>query len=154
MIKTRWLASLSNGETAIEGKERFAEIASEQSPWQKLLHYIGKNKLSITSLRIQVEKDGKTVNTFHLPTKSGGYRFSHLSSLKPIQFNYHRRLVQDVTAEQLASGRIDINTDAVSTEKFIEIDAIYDSVVMRILVDENTGTNSWVQLIPKNEYAW
>jgi hypothetical protein len=45
-----WIASLSNGETLIEGKV----IAGERTPWQKLLSYCKANDLKITGIRLQV----------------------------------------------------------------------------------------------------
>jgi|SRR3990172_9852914 len=52
---TGWLASLSNGETVLEGEW----IEGESSPWRKLLKRLKDDNLTITQLRLQ--RGGVTV---------------------------------------------------------------------------------------------
>jgi len=54
-----WIASLSNGETVFESPP----VMGEKSSWQKLLDYIAKNNLKITSLRLM--RNGTTVLCDH-----------------------------------------------------------------------------------------
>ena len=151
MIETRWLASLSDGKMAIEGKGKFREIPNEPSPWQKLIKYLYANKVSITGLRIQVLKDGKIVNTYHLPTSSDKGRFHYLSSLKPQRFNYFRRYAEVMTAESVKEGVITVGSGK-DVERHIEVHAIYEDFVLMIIVEEKEGNKSWVQIIPRKEY--
>ena len=84
MVITKWLASLSDGTTVVEGLSPYEVIKGEDSPWLRLIAYIEAhpgvlNKLTgklehihIAGLRIQVKKDKE--GRYYLP----GYRVSEL----------------------------------------------------------------------------
>lgn len=142
-IKARWLASLSDGTTAIEGKPPFEEIPGEPSPWQKLSLHLARNGLEITGLRIQVEREGEPVRTFNLPSKSPKQRWASLKPLLPSGFNYFRRVEQfmEPTPDgklQLAQGR-----------RFIEIHARYPDFDLVLIVDEDEGNECWTMVLPR-----
>ena len=62
--KSRWIASLSNGETIFE------DLRDEEEPaWERLRRYVEEEGLSITNLRAQFES-GKSVP---LPAGQEGY---------------------------------------------------------------------------------
>lgn len=137
-IKARWLASLSDGTTAIEGKPPFEEIAGEPSPWQKLLLHLARSKLEITGLRIQVEKEGEPVRTFNLPSKSPKQRWASLNPLIPTGFNYFRRV------EQFMEPTQDGKLQPTQGRRFIEIHAYYPQFELVLIVDEDEGNECWV----------
>jgi hypothetical protein len=62
--KSRWIASLSNGETIFEDHRE-----GEEPAWARLKEYVEAHDLSITNLRAQFES-GKTVP---LPAGQEGY---------------------------------------------------------------------------------
>ena len=62
--KSRWIASLSNGETIFEDNRD-----NEEPAWERLKKYVEENDLSITNLRAQFES-GRSVP---LPAGQEGY---------------------------------------------------------------------------------
>jgi hypothetical protein len=138
-IVSRWLASLSDGSVAIEGRYPFEEIPNEPSSWQRLLLHLAKNKLQITGLRIQIEKEGEPVRTFNLPSKSPKQKWADLKPLIPIGFNYFRRVQRSMEPVDGDFGNLRLGNEY----HFIEIHAIYDDFTLVLIVDENTGNESW-----------
>ena len=62
--KTRWIVSLSNGETIFE------DHRSDEAPaWERLARYVLANNLSITGMRVQFDS-GLKIN---LPSGQEGY---------------------------------------------------------------------------------
>lgn len=61
---SRWIASLSNGETVFEDRKSGEPVA-----WSRLAEYVKENDLSITQLRVQFE-NGSEVK---LPSNAEGY---------------------------------------------------------------------------------
>lgn len=125
----RWFASLSNGENAVEGVGKFAEIKGEISPWQKLQAYLKENNLTITGMQIRTE--GKV---FTLPSnepKFGGEI--------PLGYKYFRK----VAADMMSDNPGDIHV----AELYICIQAIYKDFTVSLWVDEfSRGKNSWVSV--------
>jgi len=62
--KSRWIASLSNGETIYED-----HIEEVEPAWVRLSEYVEQEDVSITNLRVQFES-GRTIN---LPAGQDGY---------------------------------------------------------------------------------
>jgi len=126
--KCRWFASLSNGENAVEGKDKFEEIKGEISPWQKLLAYIEKNKLTITGMQIRAE--GKVFTLPSTEPKFGGE--------VPLGYKYFRKAVADMMSDN--------PKDLHLAELYICIQAIYKNFTVSLWVDENNSKNSWVSV--------
>jgi hypothetical protein len=143
-IISRWLAYLSDGSVAIEGKYPFEEIPNEPSPWQRLLLHLAKNKLQITGLRIQIEKGG-SVRTFNLPSKSPKQKWADLKPLIPIGFNYFRRVQRSMEPIEGDFGNLRLGNEY----HFIEIHAIYDDFELVLIVDEDTGNESWSLILER-----
>lgn len=123
-----WVAGLSNGETIIEGQGIAQEIEHEISPWQKLQKYIVENGLEITSLKIR-NKD----RDFVLPSR--GKKPYKFGGETPLNFNYFRRVSSDVGIDGSFQGQTDL---------YIEIQAIYEDVIVSLLVDEHNPNLSWI----------
>ena len=110
MVKAKWLASLSNGMTAIEGTPPFHVIPGELSPWLRLQEYLKEHDVHITGMRLQVERAGEPVKTYNLPSyrtndKSGKHeRWNFIKPLKPLRYNYGR--VAEATWGSSATGPI------------------------------------------------
>lgn len=134
-VNTKWLASLSDGTTAIEGMEPFAEIAGELSPWLRLQDHLKACALHITGMRIQVTRPGEATKNYNLPSlkTSPNGRHERWPALRPIvpqSYDYFR------TVSGIQGGKI--------TEQAIEIRAIYGDVVVSLFVDETEGNESWI----------
>ena len=50
IVETKWVASLSDGSTAVERAEPFDEVSGGISSWQQLTEHISKNHLHICLL--------------------------------------------------------------------------------------------------------
>lgn len=149
-IKARWLVSLSNGETAIEGKTPYEEIVKELSPWQRLIRFVALNKLRITTIRIQVEVEGQPTRTFNLPSLSPKAKWGNLKPILPSGFNYFRRIEQTMIPEYVdETGIHGLHPDPSGVKNFIEIHAFYPTFNLVTIVDEDTGNESWSMIVPK-----
>ena len=124
----RWFASLSNGENAVEGKGKFAEIKGELSPWQKLQAYIKENNLTITGMQIRAE--GKVFTLPSTEPKFGGE--------VPLGYKYFRKVSADMMSENPKDLKL--------AELYICISAIYKDFTVSLWVDEFNSKNSWVSV--------
>lgn len=134
--KTKWLASLSDGSTAIEGIEPFHVIPGELSPWLRLQNHLIVCDLYITGMRIQVEKPGDATRTYNLPshntTPEGKHeRWRSLRPLLPESYNYFRWVTRDIVPGS-------------TEQRQIEVRAVYEGFTVSLFVDENEGNESWV----------
>ena len=139
-IKTKWLASLSDGSTAIEGDGVFIKVPGTLSPWLYLQAVLKNSGRHITGMRIQVEKPGEATRTYNLPslkTRPDGKHehWRHLRPRPPVSFDYFRAC----TAVMGPDGNYrNIEGQA------IEIRAIYEDFIVSLFVDEREGNESWV----------
>jgi hypothetical protein len=135
MVKTKWLASLSDGTLAIEGVEPFADVAGELSPWQKLLAYLEPHTVYITGMRVQVFKDGEATRTYNLPsfnkTPEGNHqKWTKLRPFDPHYYTYRRWVTCSSTTEK--------------DHHQIEVRAHYVGYSVSLFVDEDEGNECWV----------
>jgi len=129
-----WKASLSNGETAYEGKGQFEEIDGELSPWNKLVEYIADNDLKITSLALETF-DGRT---FHVPSAGKSPRFPMFEN-QPKPNDY--RFFNAVTSVIMESGEGDV------TSMYRVIEAVYDDHRLQMWVDVYNPRNCWCLVV-------
>jgi|TARA_Y100000310_G_C20689881_1_gene821535 hypothetical protein len=128
-----WSVSLSNGETLYEEKDKYVSIKGELSPWQKLLAYIEKNSLKITSLSLYM-KDGRR---FNLRSAGKNPKFHAFTvAPQPVSYKMFRKAGGDMMGDKIMNQ--DLYTVA---------EATYDNgSVIQLWVDEATG-NSWSVLV-------
>lgn len=136
MVRTKWLASLSDGSTAIEGVAPFEMVPGELSPWLKLKAHMASCGISITGMRIQVEKPGEATRTYNLPslnkTPAGNHeKWVTLRPRDPARYDYRRWVTRTITCDG-------------SERHHIEIRAEYDGYAVSLFVDEDEGNESWV----------
>ena len=136
MVRTKWLASLSDGATIIEREGLVAEVPGGLSSWQQLLRYLEEKNLHITGMRIQASQSGGPVQTYNLPSfnrtpKGNHERWVTLKPISPISYNYFRWVTKALS-------------DSTSARHQIEIRAIYTDFTVSLFVDENEGNESWV----------
>ena len=133
MVITKWLASLSDGTTVVEGMPPYEKIKDELSPWLRLKAHLKEERLHITGLRIQVKKDEEATRTYNLPSfncnKNGTHEKWNVDVLVPIGFDYCRRIRQSLTTRE--------------TKKYIQITAIFELFKISLFIDEIEGTESW-----------
>lgn len=134
-VQTKWIASLSDGDTFVEGLPPWFKTTEGLSPWHQLQGYLKEKNLHLTGMRIQVQKDDEAIQTYNLPSmkidSSGKHeKFNHLYPMRPTGYNYCRRV----------AGRL---PGAGEVEKQIIITAKYEDFDMSIVVCEDTGNESW-----------
>lgn len=144
MNKIYFQCGLSNGETITEHKGAYTITDGKPSPWQRLLSYIEKNNLTITSLSL-ASGDGKRWN---LPSAGKNPKFKAFDDAqKPESYNFFRKMGGDVKSD----GSV------VNQDLYHVIEAIYrtgndfvngDPMYTRLQtwVDEATG-NSWSMIV-------
>lgn len=147
-IKARWLVSLSDGTMALEDKHPYENIPGQVSPYQRMIRHVRENKLDISGIRIQIEKEGEATRTYNLVSKSPKQKWGGLSPMIPNELTYKRRVQQSGTAEPNEQGGYDVQTGSLIETHFIEIHAIYDNFSLVTIVDEDSGTESWSLIIP------
>lgn len=135
MVRTKWLAALSDGTTAVEGIAPFADVEGELSPWNKLLAHLKANDLHITGMRVQVDKPHGPIHTYNLPSfnktpKGNHEKWVTLFPRDPVEYSYRRWATFGLT-----SG---------SERHHIEIRAHYADFSVSLFVDEDEGNESWV----------
>ena len=141
MVTAKWLASLSDGATVIEGTPPFEVIPGELSPWLRLQEHLKESGLHITGLRIQVERPGESIKTYNLPsyradTYSGKHeRWPFIRPMQPLSYNYGR------VAEASWGGRGDMVRGRVP---HIFICAEYETFTVYLFADQLEGSESWV----------
>lgn len=144
MARTKWLASLSDGTTAVEGQDQFYSHKGDLSPWQKLKAHLEETGLHITGIRVQVFKTGEATRTYNLPSmhRTPGGNHGRWASLYP------------VIPDGYDCWRwVTVNLNTGEHEHEIEIRAYYhDRPDVSLIVDEDEGNECWVvPHIPKAE---
>lgn len=87
---------------------------------------------------------------FTLPSMSPKAKWASLNPLLPEKFEYFRRIRQylESDSEALKDGKVML-TPSNADEKYIEIYAIYKDFKLVLIVNENTGNESWTMVLPK-----
>jgi hypothetical protein len=129
-----WSVSLSNGDTIHEEKGEYVTQAGLLSPWQRLLLFLEKEKLLVTSLSLY-SNDGRRWN---IPSAGKNPKFKAFAEApKPVSYRMFRRMGGDV----IGTGEI------THKEIFTVAEAKYESgVVLQVWVDNATG-NSWTLIV-------
>ena len=144
-VRTKWLAALSDGTTAIEGDEPFTIAKDEPSPMQKLLAHLEANKgptpelpegLRITGMRVQVFKPGEATHTYNAPTQQQTPEGNHEKwvSLRP-KFPIHYDCFRWRTSA-LYSGK---NQHQIELRSFFA-----DGSIISLFIDQDEGNECWV----------
>lgn len=103
MHKVHWIAGLSNGETAHEGKGNYAVIEGERSPWGRLLAYLDETGATITSLSLGTD-DGRR---WHLPSAGKNPKFGEMTTApQPLSYKMFRKARQVIRKEGGEWGNI------------------------------------------------
>lgn len=143
MVTIKWVASLSDGSTAIEGVAPFEEIDGELSPWLKLREHRKQHGLRVTGLRLQVQREGEPTRTLCLPSCSVGpkgnhERFASLWPIVPVGYEFYRWV--DKTVRVGHSGSLTAEyVDAIHAEGR----ALFPGFALSLIVDGGDGNETW-----------
>lgn len=145
--KISFLVTLSNGEKVIENRGDYRWIDGQPSPWNRLITYVAKNKLSISWLGL-VTEDGQVYN---LPMSGGKSRFAEFNkpdSIKPNYYEVKRFLARDmdVVAENRRANIQDVRV----VEFYTIAEAIYTGFTVQLWVDEIHPKRSYT-VVKNNE---
>lgn len=122
----RWVATLSNGDTAVEHVGEYKVEEGKRLPWVRLTKFAAENGLHLTSLRLNFR--GRTI---HMPRMNFD-RFSlNDKSIAPIFYSLQYILEGDVM------GGMD-------PTYFVDLVAHYPKFDVHYIQDVTDGNNSWV----------
>jgi len=129
----KWTASLSNGETVYENKGDYKIIKGELSPWQRLLKYLDKQGVRITSLSLYTD-NGKRWN---LPSAGKNPKFKvFCDAEQPIGYKFFRKMGADI-----------IGGEIIKEEIFAVAEADYKNKKLQIWVSEKNPDVCWSVVI-------
>lgn len=122
----KWVATLSNGETAVERSGKFTVEQGEPTPWVRLVHFLGENDLWITSLRLNYK--GRTIHMPRLTFDKFG-----LESKSPTHYSlqYHLEAIGEF-------GTVMEQTI------FMDLAAHYPDFAVHYIQDLTHANDSWV----------
>jgi hypothetical protein len=131
-----WVATLSDGTTAVEKKGQWTVNSGERLPWVRLTHFAADNDLHLTSLRFNFM--GRTI---HMPRDKFA-KFSMDERSKAPQYyslQYHLE-VDDVLADAKATT-------------FVDLAAHYEDFAVHFIQDITEGNDSWIVVTDPNALA-
>lgn len=136
-----FFATLSNGETCVEGRGKWTWITGEPSPWNRLVRYAIENKVTITSLSLFTPHGA----SFTVPTAGGKPRFRGFAdekAEKPLDYEVKRFLARDMDVG-VTGKKAEI--EGVQIAEFYTIaEAIYKDYTIQVWVNELNHRHSWV----------
>jgi len=125
----RWVATLSDGTTAVEHSGEYTVVPGQRKPWVRLCEFAGNNGLHLTSLRLNYK--GRTI---HMPREKLD-RFSLQDKIRaPLSYSLHYHLEADMP---IAGGPL-------NETHFINLVAHYPDDAVHYVQDITDGNNSWV----------
>lgn len=130
--KTYWQVGLSNGLTLYEEKGDYVTVEGELSPWQRLLSYMAKENVTITSLALY-SGDKRWV----LPSMGNNPKFkAFCDAQKPLSFRAYRKMGADIEGGQITEQ-----------ELYTVAEAQYENYKLQLWVSEKNPDISWVLVV-------
>lgn len=137
--QVKFIASLSNGETVVEGKADFKYIDGNHTPWIRLVRYATENKLDITSLSL-FTPDGRT---FTLPSRGKNPKFKAFDDAdKPLDYQIDRKLGREQKGVRMPNGGVELGKVEIKGHFTVGVAYFADHKV-EVWVDEEDTRNSW-----------
>jgi len=130
MVKSKWLAALSDGTTFIEDEVPFNAERGDLSPWQQLMAHLKQNDLYITGMRVQVGKQTHNLPSFNVTPGGRHEKWPALYPRSPVEYSYGRWVTT--------------GTGSTPDRHQIEIRARYADFTVSLFVDEDEGNEAWV----------
>ncbi len=125
----RWVATLSDGSTAVEHSGEYQIVPGERKPWVRLTQFATENDLHLTSLRLNFK--GRTI---HMPREKLD-RFALTDKTRaPLSYSLQYHIEAEIGFD--GGGFIE--------KKFIDLAAHYEDFTVHYIQDTTDGNNSWV----------
>lgn len=122
-----WVATLSNGETAVEKTGNWTLDPGQPLPWVRLCHFLADENLHLTSLRLNFK--GRTI---HLPRAK--FEKFDFDSLSPIQYSLSYKI----------EAEMDMNGGAIDQQVFVDLAAHYEDFAVHYVQNVTNGNESWI----------
>lgn len=123
----KWIATLSDGTTAVENHGEWVVRPGERKPWVRLTQFAADTGLHLTSLRLQFR--GRTI---HMPRPKFDRFSMDQTSLEPdfYSLQYH----------------VEVDNVLGSSEQnlFVDLAAHFGDITVHHIQDVTEGNNSWV----------
>lgn len=127
-----WVATLSDGSTVAEND--FRVEPGLRKPWVQLTQKLGREKLYVTSLRLNLK--GRTI---HMPRLSLNGKFNYDEIYRaPLFYSMVYHLEGDMPFDRGPDDQSLVQTH------YVELAAHYDDYIVRYIQDITNGNNSWV----------
>ena len=130
----KWIATLSNGATAVEHSGEYSIIPGERKPWVRLTEFLTINNLHLTSLRLNFR--GRTI---HMPRENFD-RFS---------LNALSRSPSFYSLQYFLEGEMGLTGGITEQRHYIDLVAHFDTFEVHYVHDLEDGNTSWV-LVTEN----
>lgn len=124
----KWVATLSNGTTAVEHIGEYTVKPGERKPFVKLAEYLADNDLHLTSLRLNIK--GRTI---HMPRVNFDRFNLNEKSRAPLFYS-----LQYFLEAEMGGGGLEKQTH------FADLVAHYPAFDVHYIQDITDGNNSWV----------
>lgn len=126
----KWVATLSDGSTAVEHVGEYKVIPGERKPWVRLVNFAAKNGLHLTSLRLNSR--GRTI---HMPRLAfDKFGMVGTKSVDPLFYSLN----------YIIEGSMDANGGVFQQESFVDLVTHYPKFDVHFIQDLDKGNNSWV----------
>jgi hypothetical protein len=124
----RWVATLSDGTTAVEKSGEYSIKPGERKPWVRLCSFLVENDLHLTSLRLVYR--GRTI---HLPRPDFGRFDLFEKALDPHSYSLQYHMEADTTSGSWVQS------------KFIDLAAHFeDDLAVHYIHELEDGNTSWI----------
>lgn len=125
----KWVATLSNGTTAVEHVGEYKIVPGQSKPWVRLVRFAGENGLHLTSLRLNFR--GRTI---HMPRRAFD-RFGVVGQKSVSPLFYSLNYIIEGTME---------DGGLLKQENFIDLIAHYPTFDLHYVQETDKGNVSWL----------
>jgi len=126
-----WVATLSDGTTAVENLGEWGIIPGQRKPWVRLCEKLATEGKYITSLRLRIGE-----RTIHLP---------RIENKFPSKAPSYYSLCYHLEVDDVLGG--------MKEKYFIDLAAHYDDFAVHYIQDTTEGNNSWITVTDNKALA-
>lgn len=130
MADISWVATLSDGSTAVEHSGEYTVRPNERLPWVRLTKFAAENGLYLTSLRLNF--NGRTI---HMPRLNFDRFNLNDKSVAPLFYSIQYMIEGIMGGEQ-----------AIESKYFVDMIAHYSTYDVHYIQDVTDGENSWINV--------
>lgn len=128
----KWVATLSDGTTAVEHTGEYKIIPGERKPWVRLVNFAATNGLHLTSLRLNCR--GRTI---HMP-RIGFDKFGVIGnkSVDPLFYSLN----------YIIEGTMDADGGSLVQDNYVDLVSHYPKFDVHYIQNIDNGGTSWVTI--------